>query len=61
MAVDPQSFSERDRQTIRDCFVDDRSGLPPGLAKNDLGSKGSEGVSQVALASNGLCGRHAKV
>lgn len=31
----PAGFSERDRQTIRDCFVDNRSGLPPGLAKRD--------------------------
>jgi hypothetical protein len=31
----PAEFSQRDRQILRDCFVDDRSGLPPGLAKKD--------------------------
>ena len=28
-------FSDRDRQIIGDCFVNDRAGLPPGLAKKD--------------------------
>ena len=31
----PQEFSSRDRQIISDCFVADRSSLPPGLAKKD--------------------------
>ena len=31
----PTEFSSRDRQIISDCFVDNRSGLPPGLAKRD--------------------------
>jgi hypothetical protein len=31
----PQEFSSRDRQIISDCFVADRSNLPPGLAKKD--------------------------
>lgn len=32
---EPAEFSQRERQMIRDCFVDDRRGLPPGLAKKD--------------------------
>jgi hypothetical protein len=31
----PTEFSHRERQIISDCFVDNRSGLPPGLAKRD--------------------------
>jgi hypothetical protein len=31
----PTEFSTRDRRIISDCFVDNRSGLPPGLAKKD--------------------------
>lgn len=31
----PTEFSQRERQTISDCFVDNRSNLPPGLAKRD--------------------------
>jgi outer membrane lipoprotein SlyB len=31
----PMGFSDRDRQIIGDCFVNDRAGLPPGLAKKD--------------------------
>ncbi len=31
----PSGFSDRDRQIIGDCFVNDRAGLPPGLAKKD--------------------------
>jgi hypothetical protein len=31
----PSEFSSRDRQIISDCFVDNRSSLPPGLAKRD--------------------------
>ena len=31
----PAEFSQRDRQILRDCLVDDGSGLPPGLAKKD--------------------------
>ncbi len=31
----PTEFSQRDRQIISDCFVDNRSSLPPGLAKRD--------------------------
>jgi len=31
----PGGFSDRDRQIIGDCFVNDRAGLPPGLAKKD--------------------------
>ena len=31
----PMSFSDRDRQIIGDCLVNDRAGLPPGLAKKD--------------------------
>jgi hypothetical protein len=31
----PSEFSSRDRQTISDCVVDNRSSLPPGLAKRD--------------------------
>jgi hypothetical protein len=31
----PAGFSARERQIISDCFVDDRAGLPPGLAKKD--------------------------
>jgi hypothetical protein len=31
----PAEFSARDRRIISDCFVDNRSGLPPGLAKRD--------------------------
>jgi outer membrane lipoprotein SlyB len=32
---EPSGFSDRDRQIIGDCFVNDRAGLPPGLAKKD--------------------------
>ena len=31
----PDGFSARERQVISDCFVNDRAGLPPGLAKKD--------------------------
>lgn len=31
----PAEFSQRDRQIISGCFADDRSSLPPGLAKRD--------------------------
>ncbi len=31
----PAGFSTRERQIIGDCFVNDRAGLPPGLAKKD--------------------------
>jgi hypothetical protein len=31
----PTRFSDRDRQIIDSCFVDDRAALPPGLAKKD--------------------------
>ncbi len=31
----PAEFSARDRRIISDCFVGNRSGLPPGLAKKD--------------------------
>jgi outer membrane lipoprotein SlyB len=31
----PMGFSDRDRQIIGDCLVNDRAGLPPGLAKKD--------------------------
>ena len=31
----PQEFSSRERQIISDCYVADRSNLPPGLAKKD--------------------------
>jgi outer membrane lipoprotein SlyB len=31
----PIAFSDRDRQIIGDCLVNDRAGLPPGLAKKD--------------------------
>jgi hypothetical protein len=31
----PSGFSDRDRQIIGDCFVNERAGLPPGLAKKD--------------------------
>lgn len=31
----PMSFSDRDRQIISDCLVNDHAGLPPGLAKKD--------------------------
>jgi outer membrane lipoprotein SlyB len=31
----PVEFSSRERRIIGDCFVDNRSGLPPGLAKRD--------------------------
>jgi outer membrane lipoprotein SlyB len=34
-ARQPMGFSDRDRQIIGDCFVNDRAGLPPGLAKKD--------------------------
>ena len=32
---EPRAFSDRDRQIIGDCFVNDRAGLPPGLAKKE--------------------------
>ena len=31
----PSGFSDRERQIIGDCLVNDRTGLPPGLAKKD--------------------------
>jgi hypothetical protein len=31
----PEAFSTYDRRIISQCFVDDRAGLPPGLAKRD--------------------------
>lgn len=31
----PVEFSFRERRMIRECFMDDRSGLPPGLARRD--------------------------
>ncbi len=31
----PTGFSDYERHVIRDCYVDGRSGLPPGLAKRD--------------------------
>ena len=31
----PSGFSYHERQVIGDCFVNDRAGLPPGLAKKD--------------------------
>ena len=31
----PPEFSRRDRRIITDCFMDDRSGLPPGLARRE--------------------------
>ena len=31
----PSGFSSRERQMISDCYVNQRSGLPPGLAKKD--------------------------
>ncbi|PYX02186.1 MAG: hypothetical protein DMG86_08015 [Acidobacteria bacterium] len=31
----PREFSSRERQIISDCYVADRSNLPPGLAKKD--------------------------
>ncbi len=31
----PEGFSTYDRRIISECFVDDRAGLPPGLAKRD--------------------------
>ena len=31
----PVEFSRRERRMIRECFMDDRSGLPPGLARRD--------------------------
>jgi outer membrane lipoprotein SlyB len=31
----PAEFSPRERRVISECFRDDRSGLPPGLAKRD--------------------------
>jgi hypothetical protein len=31
----PTEFSQRERQIISGCFVDNRSNLPPGLAKRD--------------------------
>jgi hypothetical protein len=31
----PTEFSASERRIISDCFVDNRSGLPPGLAKKD--------------------------
>lgn len=31
----PGGFSDQERRIIGDCFVDDRAGLPPGLAKKD--------------------------
>jgi len=31
----PAGFSSQERQVISDCYVNDRAGLPPGLAKKD--------------------------
>jgi hypothetical protein len=31
----PTGFSARERQIISECYVDNRAGLPPGLAKKD--------------------------
>jgi outer membrane lipoprotein SlyB len=31
----PSGFSDRERRIIGDCLVNDRAGLPPGLAKKD--------------------------
>lgn len=31
----PPEFSRRDRRIITECFMDDRSGLPPGLARRE--------------------------
>ena len=31
----PSGFSDRERQVISECYVNDRAGLPPGLAKKD--------------------------
>jgi len=31
----PTGFSSHERQIISDCYVNDRAGLPPGLAKKD--------------------------
>jgi outer membrane lipoprotein SlyB len=31
----PAEFSPRERRMIRECVMDDRSGLPPGLARRD--------------------------
>jgi hypothetical protein len=31
----PEGFSTYDRRVISECFVDNRAGLPPGLAKRD--------------------------
>jgi hypothetical protein len=31
----PSGFSDHERQVISECFVNDRAGLPPGLAKKD--------------------------
>jgi outer membrane lipoprotein SlyB len=31
----PSGFSDQERQVIGDCFVNDRAGLPPGLAKKN--------------------------
>jgi len=31
----PSEFSDQERQVIGDCFVNDRAGLPPGLAKKN--------------------------
>src|SRR4030095_16261332 len=31
----PAGFSSQERQVISDCYVSDRAGLPPGLAKKD--------------------------
>ena len=31
----PVEFSRRERRMIRECMTDDRSGLPPGLARRD--------------------------
>jgi hypothetical protein len=38
----PAEFSQRERQIISDCFVDNHSGLPPGLAKRDRLPRGLE-------------------
>jgi hypothetical protein len=42
----PMSFSDRDRQIIGDCLVNDGAGLPPGLAKKNHLPPGLEGQLQ---------------
>jgi hypothetical protein len=42
----PSGFSDDEQRIISDCFVDDRAGLPPGLAKKDHLPPGLEGQLQ---------------